>query len=278
MKVHVSSVCTIFVVLLFVSGTVGCRNTGGGPWYNPSTYSLVNPFDKENKTPKSPYSSDAPERAKPSLAAQPNISPAPGGYTDGTSLAARSDTLGGSVSTAPPEHWGTSSPIASQGTPGPYGGYTIPEPSQYAPQQYQQGMYDGQNNVPASYDYYRSQSQSPSQQYPTQQNPPVNQPVGGNTMPYNVSPTYGAGQIIDSGNPLAYQQNVNNVPVDNFAMNQSSAYSTNAAVPPTTAAVPSGFGGYEQQPIPSSHPNEGVSVATPYQSYPLPATGGYGSF
>jgi len=290
MRVHVTSVFSLFVALLFISGAVGCHYTGSGPRYSPTSYTFVNPFDKGNQAPKSHYASESTERSKPSQAALPNtkvgISPPPGGFTDGgNTVASRSDIPGGTASTTPPEHWGVQNHVAPQTSQGGYAGYTNPEPSQYAPQQYQQSYDSG--SVPASYNYPGTTQQYPVQQYSPQNQYPggAGQPTG-NTMPSNAAPTYGAGQSYDGSNLYGYQPRANTAPADTFATNQPSAY--NSTVPNSTvpqpnyggqpAASPSGYA-YDQ-PVPSNYPtyptypNEGMTVASPYTPPPAP-TGVY---
>ena len=145
MRVNFSFVVTIFVALLFVSGTTGCRSTGG-PWYNPTSYAFVNPFDKDSPSKSNvapPFDSLANE--KPSLASQPNIGPPPGGYTGGTSLAGRPvPTAGISQS---PDSLGQQTQMAPQGPPNLYGGYSFPEPSQYPPS-YMDNAFAGHGAAP----------------------------------------------------------------------------------------------------------------------------------
>jgi hypothetical protein len=279
MRVHVSPFFIIVVALLFVSGTVGCRNTGGGPWYNPSTYSFSNPFNREGQNPSA--ASNTPQKVKPTLGETPNINTPPGGFTEGTSLAERPGSIGGTVSSTPPDHWGQQNHVAPTSNSS-FGGYTVPEASQYAP--YNTGMYDGQGQggFPAPHVYQNQQ------QYPPQQNPAPNQypqyqgeaaqPVG-NPAPYNVSPTYGAVPPQGGGFPHPssqlqgdYAQTGNYAPIGIT----SDPYAPYAMQSMNSVQQP-GLGGYEQ-PMPAPYqqgiPTEGVSIATPHQVYPAQSTTG----
>jgi len=269
MRVHITSVFILFVALLFVSGTVGCRYSGNGSRYNPTSYSLVNPFDRDKQAPESHYASELKERAKPSQGALPNtkVSPPPGGFTDNRSaLVSRADVPGGTARTTPPEHWSAQSHVASQNAQGIYSGYSNPEPSQYAPQQYQN--YDG-GSVPASYNYPGTTQPYPTQQYPAQNPYPGAVQPAGNTIPSNAVPTtYGAGQSYDGGSQYGYQPGMNNVPSDTFAANQPGAYNSNATAVPQPMSSP-GYG-YEPSSYPPAYPN-GMTVASPYTPPPTPA-------
>jgi len=131
MRVNFSFVAASFVALL-VLGTVGCRSNGG-PWYSPGSYVFTNPFasDAGRDSLAPPFGGgEATANARPSLDAQPNIGTPPGGYTSGTALAGHSG--GGSTggSTHPPAAWETQNLMAQQ--PPPFGGYSVPEPTQYS--------------------------------------------------------------------------------------------------------------------------------------------------
>jgi hypothetical protein len=134
MRVHFSPIATVFVALLFVSGTVGCRSNGGD-WYNPKSYAFTNPFAnvnnpfaKDNQAPA--FSPNTQSNTKPSIDSHPNISIPNGGYTD-EAHASRVGSAGMTVSSSPPAHWGQHNPLAQQSSPNTLGGYSDPEPSQY---------------------------------------------------------------------------------------------------------------------------------------------------
>ena len=74
MRIQNHSIVTALVLFSLVSGAIGCKNTGMGPWYKPDSYSFYNPFKKEDPV-ESSYSSP-----KPSLTATPNVTPPLGGY------------------------------------------------------------------------------------------------------------------------------------------------------------------------------------------------------
>ena len=275
MRVNFSYVVTVFVALSFVSGIVGCQSNGG-PWYNPKSYSLANPFSNKENAP--PYSPSALAN-KPSVDAQPNVNTPPGGYTD-KAFANRSGSPGGTVSTSPPEHWSQQSPMVSQGSPNPYGGYTVPEPSQYLP-------YDGQGSA-SPYHYAAPQQQNPS---PYQYSPETVQQAGSsmpNSMPYGVD--YASGGVPGGYQPTASHVSTSN---SNYGMNpppggyplggipQNDPYTVGLQQPQQAGAVQQpqpGFSVYDQS-VPASYQGENTSAtAYPqqqpyYQPYQPPTAG-----
>jgi len=225
----------------------------------------------------SPNSSGLANR-KPSLDAQPNISTAPGGYTDSSSLAASPASSGGTVSSTPPAHWSQHSPTMQQSAPNSLGGYTVANPSQYSPQTYTES-YGGQGAVvpAAPYQYSATQGQQSPYHYPPEA---VQQVQGSVAMPYGEQHTQAAYQTTS-----AYQQQpMHSVPAGIYGtMEQPSQYAPLGTTSPSdpytgmqqpTAVPPSGFG--QEQPVPSTYvyPGEGIPVASPYQSYqPSTASG-----
>ena len=186
MQVQFSSVAAIFVALLFVSGTVGCRSNGGD-WYNPKTYSWTNPFSKEEQESLRP--SDALANTKPSLDSQPNISSPPGGYTDRTGVGGRS----GSTAAEP---WAAQQhPMVSQTPPSHLsglGGYTtVAESSSVPSYNPMEGSVSHNNHsmnhhsiaaTTQQYAPHHNQSPYPQNSYPQQE---MWQPQ--NAMPYGPS-------------------------------------------------------------------------------------------
>lgn len=81
MRTQTQSIVAAIVLLSLVSGAVGCRSNGTGPWYHPKTYSWHNPF-KESEAPA--FKGEGAEQAnkKPSMEATPNVSTPPGGYAN----------------------------------------------------------------------------------------------------------------------------------------------------------------------------------------------------
>ena len=274
MRVNFSSVATIAVALLFISGTIGCKSNG--PWYDARSYSFSNPFSKDNRGSKggsqAPLFSASESNRKPSLDAGPNIENPQGGYTSSTSLANRSDVP---VSNIPPAHWGEQrSPIAQQSM---QGSYTVPEPSTHS--LYGSDIYAGGQGVP--------QQQYQSNQY--QYQPEVAQHAYGNVSPY------GMGEY----QPTVYQTPVtqNEYPMNQNQVNihglgeMPGSYSPMGGMPqqyppqqisqqydPYNAAVPQppqGYGGYEQ-PMPGAYQGN-PAVGIPQQTYPPPpSNSGYG--
>ena len=273
MRVHFPFIVTISVALLFISGTTGCRSNGG-PWYNPSTYSLANPFDKKEKPSNAPIFGEASPNPKPSLEGIPNVGSPPGGYTDAASLAAtRTGSTAGTVSSSPPEHWAQHNQAASQSSPGLYGsGYSnvAAAPSQYSPIE----TYGGQS-APSSPYQYPSHSIAGASQYPVMPygdaTPPGYQMTSAASSNNNVYPPQTNGIVDHSGgnySPYGVTQQYD----PSYAVQQQSAAA--AAMPQGYSygeAVPSNpYQGYPQQP--QGYPGDGVSVAQPYQQ---PPGGGY---
>jgi hypothetical protein len=280
MRIHPSSIATVFVALLFVSGSVGCRSNGGA-WYNPKTYSLNLPFAK----PESPFSADA-FAGKPSIDSVPDIATMPGGYTSvDQGLASRA----GFNSTVPGGY-----PAEYQNSPSSsnhFGSeYSTADPSTYPP------VYAAGNSPAAAVQHQYQQDMGHN---------PVNQTVyQGNQMPGNTTPYGGYGDYPTTGtqqyqttdfrtpyenNPVMPQpssaypmdNNYGAAPSNNYAPfaapPQNDAFSTIPPASPygtppaspyggTPAAAPTGYGGFEPQPVQS-----------PYPSYPTPP-GGYGGF
>jgi hypothetical protein len=278
MRVNFSFVAAIFVALL-MSGTVGCVNTGG-PWYSPNSYSLANPFSKKDGQAP-PYPSRALANDKPNLGAQPNVDTPRGGYTETNET--YSSRLGSSNSAAthsPSEHWNQQNTIVSQNSPGPYGGYTVPEPSQYSP-----SYTDAQGTASSPYQY----SPNPSYQY----SPEIIQQTN-NSLPYGND--YAPGGYPSANTPGAHQPTANHVPANNYGINQpTGAYPTLGGMPQNEALAglpqqgtvqPAGFNMYDQQtpanPYPAnSYSGDGIPTASQnqpsspyYQPYQPPTAGG----
>jgi len=167
MRTNISFIVTVFVTLLFVSSTVGCR-MNDGPWYNPKSYAFSNPFAKrievgrDNLAPPFNSTDALAGNNKPSADSRPNIEPPPGGYSSDGTLISRAEN----PSHQPPAAWGTQSPIAAQGNTNPLGGFSIPEPTQYSP--YNTDHFAGSGGVPPTQQYMPHQGQfgsSPHDQF-----------------------------------------------------------------------------------------------------------------
>ena len=291
MRVHVSSIATAFVALLFVSGTVGCRSTGG-PWYNPKSYTFTNPFadsknpfagsknspSKNNTAP--PFSTGAQANSKPSADSQPNISVPPGGYTD-RSLAGRAGSSGAEVglsaprdgitaSNSPPDHWGQQSPVAQHSSTNTYSGYSVAEPSQF----YQYADSGQQGNAPSSYvasapqQYPSASSQNPYA-YPAEASQaqyagqPVSYAYGSDPLQSNYQATSAYTPQQPTGIAMAgtYPGQTSN-PYTAYAIPKNDPY---AAVQQPPAGLTQGYG-YEQ-PIQPSYSGDGMLPGTAYQPY-----------
>ena len=271
MRVHFSFIVAIFVAFLLVSGTTGCVSKGG-PWYSPSSYTFANPFDKKEKSSSAPIFGEALPNAKPSLDGVPDIGTPKGGYTDATSFAATpSNSVPGTVSSNPPEHWGQQNHIASQSSPSPYGGYT--SPSQYSP--YTAEAYGGQS-VPSSPYQYSPQGQAPSQYAAGTSQYPAAMPYGDTTPPgYQMTSAVGssaypqANSTIDNGGgnyaPYAVQPQYD----PSFVAQQQQPV---AATLPGYSYTETASNPYQTYPAPAQpaqgYPSDGFSVAQPYQQIP----------
>jgi hypothetical protein len=277
MQIHFSPIATVFVALLFLSGTVGCRSNGGD-WYNPKSYAFTNPFAnmsnpfaKDNQAP--PFSPDSVANAKPSTDSQPNVSVPKGGYTDET-YANRAGSAGMTASNSAPAQWGQQSPMAQQGSPNALGGYTDPEPSQYAPYS----------------DYARHNATPASSQYAPSQNPYLYQPEAGQhansqTPSGNdyMQPNYQATSVHAAQQPASgIQTGAYGAPV------QQGSYAPFGTAPqadPYTATQYPGVPaqspvlGYEQSapsaPVGLGYPSEYAPATSPYQYQPPAIGGGY---
>ena len=241
MRIHFSSIATIIVALLFISGTVGCRSNGGD-WYKPGTYSWVNPFEKSSQ--ESPRSSGTLAKSKPSLNEHPNISTPQGGYSAGASSGefAASPSSAGTLNSSVADSWGGQhNPMASQVPPSHLSGYTVAEPSPYPPSY----MVEGQNMV-GSHSVAAAPMQHPHSQFPQEMAQQQN------LMPYGPSDYVRTGlhQQVNTANTSVYQQPAQQTQMGvqgNYApfgvAPQSDPY---AAIQQPAAVPPMGFG-YEQQ-------------------------------
>ena len=277
MRVHFSSVAAVFVALLFVAGTVGCRSNGGD-WYNPNTYSWANPFSKDGQTP--PRSSESFTNTRPSLDAQPNISVPHGGYSEESSLASHSNVITGGTGNVSQEPWGQHQ-VASQTPPSHLGGYTVAEPS-HLPAYMMEGHMSNHQSIASV-----PQQHMPHQNQFGHQAPQEMMGQHQHSMPYGHSdyvPT-GFHQPINTG--IHQQQPVQHhaplgvqVGVEHQHLGGHAPF---GAIQQPVTVPPAGFG-FEQQPAQSQQmqapqpgfPNEGFPVGSPHQPHHQPPpTGGF---
>jgi len=284
MRVHFSSVATIFVALLFVSGTVGCRSNGGD-WYNPKSYTWTNPFSKDDQA--SHRSPDAFANTKPSLDAHPNISAPEGGYSIGSrpgefASAPSTGTFGGN----PSDPWGQHNPVASHTPPSHLSGYTVAEPSPYPPA-YMTGMAGGY----ALGNNHHGIASMP-QQHVHQQNPFPHQSQQAMEQRQNMMP-YGHSDYVQTGFHQPANSNVHQQQMQHQApfgthgsMEHHGNFAPFGATPqndPYVAVhqpvtVPPGFG-HEHHPMPMQAPppgfvGDGAPAGFPQQLHqPSPAGG-----
>jgi len=172
MRVHFLSIATIAVALLFVSGTVGCRNNGGN-WYDPRSYSLVNPFDRDAQSSRP---SDAFANTRPSFGAHPDISVPPGGYSDASSFAGRSAANPSALGGHSPEPWGHQNQVGSHTPPSHLGGFTVAEPSHLPTYGHMPGHMSGHVMDGQSFGSHHNHiASAPQQQIHQQHAPPHSQ-------------------------------------------------------------------------------------------------------
>ena len=286
MRIHCYSLLTLFVALLFVSGTVGCQHTGG-PWYKTNSYSFWKPTSKKTSQAP-PYSSESLANSKPSSESQPNISSIPGGYTVGADRYART-TSPSDYSANPGVNQTTAS---QQGTPNPYsyGGYTsAADPSSYPPS-YAGGQTAVATNAAASnsYDYPGTTSSyggvTPAT-HTSYDYPAAGVPVG---TPYQQTNVYSTAP--QNYAPIDYNSGVNpaasSVMPENYTggVPQQQPYSDPYGAVNQQQAVPAGY--YNQptsvygQPQPTSTPHAYGSAPAPasYPSYQQPPSGYSGGY
>jgi hypothetical protein len=281
MQVHFSFTVTIFVALLFISGTVGCRINNDGPWYNPKTYAFTNPFaKKESEAP--PFTAGT---NKPSLGALPDIDVAPGGYTDG-SFAHRTGSSGGTtVSTTPPAHWGQQNPVTPQGQSHPFGGYTVAEPSQYNPYDIapSSSLHSGQSVTPHS--PFPQQSQyhyQPEAMYqagdPMYNYMQTSAHIPQQPMNHNQGSIYGAGQSLHSTPMGTMHPNDPNTHFQQQMQQPMTAQQTPMGFGHEQQAQNMGFSHEQQQQFPATQHQDGTWGVQQYQQqmYHPPAGGGFG--
>ena len=278
MRLHFSSAVTIFVTLLFVSGTVGCRSNGG-PWYNPKSYTWTSPLTKNTEAPL--YSSGAQASTKPSLDSHPNISTPQGGYSDESNFQTnRAGSYGGTTGGySSGQDMSQSQTASSQSPPNMYNTYSVAEPSPYPPT-YTEGQLAATNGT-APAPYHQQQYQYPAEtiQY-SDQTPysatgsPVAYPTsayeyqaGSAVINYSQAPNYGTVDNYGSVNPSMTSGNY----APSVATNQNDPYTMMQQQP--TSASPIGYGYDQLSPTPSPYTGGGVPVASPYQPYQ--PSGGY---
>ena len=263
MRVQFSSVVAIFIALLFVSGTVGCRSNGGD-WYNPNTYSWTNPFARDGQD--SPRPSNTFANTKPSLDAHPtNISIPPGGYSDGAaSIANRSVSPEGVSGSSATDPWGRQNPVASNTPPSHLSGqsgYTVAEPSSFPPA-YITGMV-GNHSVAAT---HQQQQHIPQHsQFPQEM-------AHHHMMPYGPSDYVQTGFHQPVNHASAHQHPVHHAPMGTHGggMDSQGNYAPFGTLPQNNsfgaiqqpvAVPPTGFG-FEQHSMqaPHAHHQSGLLI------------------
>ena len=258
MRTHLSTVAAIFVALLFVSGTVGCRSNGG-PWYNPTSYTWMKPsFAKDNQAP--PFAPEAFANKKPSLDAQPNVDRPIGGYSDEPSFHAShsSSSLSSPSSNYPNEQSSYHNPVASN----VYGGYTVAEPSPYP--SYVGGQPSPMATSPQQYQYPAEMAQqgNPYGDYATGAQYPQTNVVYPSATPNQATPNYGTPSVDPYGGANPAMTSGNYAPFGAAPQNDPYAAMQQQQAPAAYAA-------------PSPYANEGVPVASPYQPYQPTGTYSY---
>jgi hypothetical protein len=278
MRIRRESIFVTLVCFSLIFGMIGCRSNGGA-WYNPKSYTWHNPF-KSNEAPSFDAEGTAHASTKPSLGAQPNVTPPPGGYDESRSIAGNGKKEGSSA--VVPQYGaqygvGTlsadSNRVASANTP------TTPSTPGYVSDRSYSSYSSTNNNLVAS---GPQATPAPHYQptnfyYPDQQQTP--------TIPSNQPGVYPGAVYQGSGSPEnggavppAYQPSYNATPVTPTTVPNPQATtnyspfgaSENTAAQPNYGVQPS-IPAYSAQPVPPPTNNYGVQTATPYN--PDPTTG-----
>ncbi|MDR0704712.1 MAG: hypothetical protein LBF88_06940 [Planctomycetaceae bacterium] len=282
MRIRRESFFATLVCFSLLFGVIGCRSNGGA-WYNPKSYTWHNPF-KSNEAPSFEAEGTAHATPKPSLGAQPNLTPPPGGYTskedearffagngkkesnsvvvpqygvgtlsnDGNRLASANVPTTPTTSYAPMDHPYTG-PQATPTHYQPTNYYYYADPSTRAIPSNQPGVYPGAG-------YQGSGLPENGAAPPDYQQPSYNttQPSYNNTTPITPTPTpttsYAAPNPQANYSPFGTQENTATTPT-------GSGYGAQ----PTTPT-------YSTQPVPPLTNNYGVPTATPPYNTD-PATG-----
>lgn len=268
MQIHFPSIVTVFVALLFVSGTAGCQNTGG-VWYNPKSYAWTNPFSKSDSSTR--------ENPKPSLDSRSNIVSSHGEYTD-NQYANRS----GGLSAGTSSDWGRQNPVSPQHPSNVYGDFSNAVPSSYPPPY----LVDGGGQPP-----FGSQGAVPSSPYPSHQNQ-ISYQYQPETTQYQMAQSqYGTStpNLYHEYSAPQYQHTAGHAPIqsqENIGYNYNpfgvvppqDPYAAGIKQPPYNmpADYQPGYGNYDQQST-SSPPYSGGGVpgANNYPPFPPPSASGY---
>ena len=189
MRTPNNSPLTALVLLTIVIGVVGCK-MNGGPWYKPGSYSMHNPF-------KSQDDSHHVTTTKPSIGAQPNVTPPPGGYGTKQVLPQYGNTVTGGmpseadrVATSVPAVPGGNMSIAGYTDPGPHN----PHPHPTGGMPYNPGPFPNPGVMPPHYQTSLVQPALPSDYSPNY--PPVpsghdyNTSNTGTPLPWGSHPPY----------------------------------------------------------------------------------------
>lgn len=243
-------IITTLIAVTFLLGTVGCK-MNGGPWYNPKTYSLYNPFERDKGLEAPPYSQENALTPKPSINSTPaNISPPPGGYYDTTASRPQFNPADSERLTVNPmmAHNPATGPVDYY-TPHGNGGYNPSAVPGVTPQNYQQTSL---NNSQSPY--------SPTYDLPNSYQP--NHPPVGMETPPPYSAPYGTGT---PGAPQTPQYMMQNVSQPGYTPYTAPAHEAPVGTQYVPNAVPTG-----QYPVTPSY-DGGYTVAP--SSYP---SSGYG--
>ncbi|MDR0337632.1 MAG: hypothetical protein LBI18_11135 [Planctomycetaceae bacterium] len=270
MHIRKNSIVVTLVCFSFIFGIVGCRSNGGA-WYNPKSYTWHNPF-KSNEAPSFDAEGTAHATPKPSLGAQPNVTPPPGGYTSKEDEARFFAGKSKENSSVVVPQYGATLPndgnrIASANVPA-----ALTTPSGYTPAE----SYNPWNNGVAANGATAGHQANPTPTQYQHTNYYYEQPTT-NALP-NQPGNYPSAGLQENGTvtPPVYQPSYatpttttsyaapNNPQIANYA-----SYPENT---PTYGAQPT-LPGYNNaaQPVPPPANNYGVPTATPHN--PDPAAG-----
>jgi hypothetical protein len=274
MRIRRESILVTLMCFSLIFGVIGCRSNGNGAWYNPKSYTWHNPF-KSNEAPSFDAEGTAHATTKPSLGAQPNVTPPPGGYTS-KEAEARFLAGNGRKENVPQYGVGTLSTdgnrVASANVP------ATPATSGYAPTDHSYNSYGVANNnlvasgpqaTPTHYqptNYYYL-DQQPTTTIPSNNQPGVYQgsgsglPEKGTAVPPAYQPSYN-NAVPTTPTPTTSSYAVPNPQATNYV--PFGASENTAATPPTgygygTPTIPT----YSAQPVPPPTNTYGVPTATP---------------
>lgn len=276
MRIRTKSIVTAIALLSLVSGAVGCRMNGTGPWYNPQSYSWHNPFNHGD----APARDDAPAHAmtaKPSMGMSPEVSIPPGGYAQHGS--AEADFFAGSSQKPMATQY---SPAQNESVQVAANPYAVQDPAAVAGMQSSYNPYamQAQNLTPnANYQQTSARSyennattaipsnnvQGYGQQYNQQFGEQPASPHMHQGMTPSAIPQGGQNNPMPTSTPYSVTPN----PYTTMA---PSAVPNAFNVPSSSETTQSATNQYPVNHYANAQANYGVAAATPFDVNPQPAT------